>query len=547
MRVIRVIETLERAFRWFVLALVIVLALPIVASAATARVQYLSNSSVYLDAGRAAGLTEGTIVQVARGGRIVAELLVEFVAQSSAACKIVTSASPLQVGDTCTFTPVAAPSEARGGAAGATGDGASPPQQTPSPTPLTPSWLALGAVRGSVSFDYRRSALVDGSYSNPAVRANLRWSGPNRRELSMRMRADRPSVSLAEPTASPRVGAESFRIYEAELRYRAPGKRYDLSGGRFVPQRLEIMGYVDGGAASVRPFGGLALGVAGGGGAQLATQGFETRGWKLGGFIEASDPRSDGPTRWRMLVGAARIEDPLMTRRQVVFVRGDERLGPRLRTWENVELDYNPGWKVQRGENKVELTGLSVGAQARLHRNVDFMFGVDSRRDLLLPEQLAVPVDNLSLDRTHGIHTSVHLRLAPWTSLRLGADLRSLEDGSRTTRSWDASLYGSHPALRQLSAVVHANVYDSSPGQGELVDASLVVRPRSAPVHIDLAGGTHRRHGQTGLFPVPDARSNWLRLGGGLEPRGGLWIDGSVEWRTDPASTEVQLQVGHRF
>jgi hypothetical protein len=546
MPVIRVIAILERASWRIALALVIVLALPIVASAKTAHVQYLSSSSVYLDVGRAAGIVEGTTVRVEREGRVVAELLVEFVAESSAACKILSSTSPIQSGDTCSFTPAADAPGATGGTAGGAATAAAP-RPTSSQPPLSPSWLALGAVRGSLSFDYRRSALVDGSYANPAMRANLRWNGPNRRELSMRMRADRPSVSLDGVSSGSSTSAQGVRFYEAELRYRAPGQRYELSGGRFVPQGLELLGYVDGAAASLQPLHGLRFGVAGGGGAQLAGRGFETQGWKLGGFIEASDPRRDGPTRWRMLVGAARVEDPQMTRRQVVLVRGDERLGPRLRAWENVEVDYNPGWKVQHGENKVELTGLSVGAQARLLRNVDFMLGYDSRRDLLLPEQAAVPLDNLTLDRTHGVHTSVHLRMTPWTSLRLGADLRSLEDGSRTTHSWDASLYGSHPSLRQLSAVLHANVYDTSPGRGELLDASLVLRPRSHPLHVDLAGGTNRRQGQSGLFPVPDSRSNWLRFGGGLEPRWGLWIDGSAEWRTAPASTELQLQVGRRF
>src|SRR5512134_3421705 len=69
------------------------------------RVQYVSSGSVYLDAGQAAGLAEGTRLRVEREGRVVAELEVQFAAQHSAACKIVSGAESVQVGDVCSFTP----------------------------------------------------------------------------------------------------------------------------------------------------------------------------------------------------------------------------------------------------------------------------------------------------------------------------------------------------------------------------------------------------------------------------------------------------------
>jgi hypothetical protein len=493
---------------------------------------------VYLDAGRAAGLEEGTTVRVERDGAVVAELVVEFVAQASAACKILSATGPLRVGDACSFTP----SAAAGAAAGRTPPAGATPRGRASGGP----WLRAQALAGSIAFAYRRSGEPDGRFENPSMRADLRWDGPSRRQLALRVRADRPAVNMDVPASGHLASPPELRLYEAELRYRGAGQRFEISGGRFVPTRLEPMGYLDGAAASFLPLAGLRLGVVGGGGSRPASSGFETGGWKLGGYVEASDPRRDGPTRWRVLGGAARVEDRDITRRQFVLVRGDERLGSRVRAWEHVEVDVNPGWKRTLGERHVELTTVAVGGQAALHRRVDVTVGFDSRRDILLPEQRAVPIDDLRLERTRGAQGAVHLRLAGWTTLRVGADVRTLEDGTRTTRAWDASLYASHPSLAAVSGIVHANFYDAVPGRGELLDAGLTFRAARF-LRLDLAGGTHVRHDLGSLAQGSDSRSNWVRVGGGMESRWGLWTEGSAEWRSDPEGTELQLEVGRRF
>jgi hypothetical protein len=118
----------------------------------------------------------------------------------------------------------------------------------------------------------------------------------------------------------------------------------------------------------------------------------------------------------------------------------------------------------------------------------------------------------------------------------------------------DASLYGSHPGLRRLTGVVHANVYDAAPGRGELIDASLSYRASSF-LRFDVAGGTDARRtvavtdgiGAIGEVPVSTLRSAWCRLGAGIEPGWGSWIEGSAEWRGDPNVWELHVELGERF
>src|SRR5260370_16070911 len=73
----------------------------------TAKVTYVTSASAYLDAGREAGLREGALVQVIRGGTVVGVLKVAFLASRQAACDIVSASSPIVVGDSVRFTPAA--------------------------------------------------------------------------------------------------------------------------------------------------------------------------------------------------------------------------------------------------------------------------------------------------------------------------------------------------------------------------------------------------------------------------------------------------------
>ena len=508
--------------------------------AATARVQYLSSTSVYLDAGRDAGLAEGTRVRVERDGQVIAELQVEFVAERSAACRVVTSTAPPRAGDTCVFEPAPPAPEGR-----------PPPAQRPAPRPPSASaapgaWPAASSLRGSVALQYRHSDESDGSISNPALRADARWDGTERRQVALRLRADRPSTHI-DPALGATERPEELRLYEAELRYRGAGERLELAAGRLIPRGMEMVGYLDGGAAAYRPWTTVRAGALAGRGVQPASSGFTTGGYKLGGFVEASDARRGAGGRWRALAGAALLEDEDVTRRQFVLVRADQRLTPGLRLYENAEVDVNPGWRRALGDPKVDLTTLSLGTQFTPHRGVDLTFGYDSRRDQRAPETRFLEGPPLPLQRTHGGYGAVHVRLSKSTALRVGTDQRWRSDGTRVTRAWDGTLYGSHPSLRQLSGTLHLNLYDASAGKGEQYDLFLSWLAHSR-LRFDASTGRQVAHDvATPDGGTADTHSDWLRLGTDLQLGRGLWLDATGEWRSGSASRDFFFEVGQRF
>ena len=532
---------------------------PSSARAATAHVQYVSAANVYLDAGLGAGLKEGATVRVERQGRPIAALVVEFVAQSSAACKVQSSTGPVRVGDDGVFTP--SPTVSAGGAASGAGAGGSAVMGTAGGGPRSPGslaaygsgsrqsvWSSLDAVRGRVATLYTRSTDPAGTFGNPTFLADLRCSGRGREQVRLRARADRP-VFAARGGLSP-GGAEpaAVRIYELQAHYRSPAQGLELEVGRLLPVRIEPMGYVDGGGLRWRPAAQLLLGVVGGRGSELGAREFKGSGRRLGGFVEVGTAQRNGLRRWRTLLAAALLEDPGITRRQFALLRTDATFGRRWRAFQNLEVDVNPPWKRRLGEPHLALAAWSLSGHAQLQRRLSLMRGVDARRDMLLPEQRGLPV---TADRRvqHGVHGSANLQLAGTTSLRLGGDVRRRPGGQTPTRSWDTSLYAARLFVAPLAAAVHASGYDADFGRGVFVDGSLGVRAGSR-LRLDLSAGTGTTRTSASL-PMDSAaattRSRWLRAAVDLQAGYGMWLDAAGEWRADGMGRELALELGRAF
>jgi hypothetical protein len=528
--------------------------------AATAHVQYVSATNVYLDAGQSAGLAEGTRVRVERQGKLVAELVVEFVAQNSAACKLQSASAPVQAGDACEFTPVA------GAGGGAPSGGSESGTRAPKPPPTRGAslaaggesvWSNLGSPRGQLSSWYVQSSDPSGTYRNPSVRADLRWHGRDREGLGLRVRASRPELRATSTTATPgsfpvgvgafQGGAAELRVYELQAFYRSAGEGLELDAGRMIASRLELAGYLDGADVHWRPARGLVLGLAGGRDADLGVQGSRGGGRKLGGFVEASGRSSLGSRSWSAVLAAADLEDPEITRRQFVQLRSDAGLSRRLHLFENLEADVNPPWKRQRGEPRVELTSWSLSSQVQVSRQVSLAVGADSRLPLLLPEQRTLPT-NFVRERVRGAHASTHVQLTRSSSLRLGGDASFLPGGRVDRRAWDTSFYSSRLGSAALSGGMHATYYTAGYGRGLLVDGSLSARA-AAWARFDASAGTGetRSNPASPLGTAITTRSHWLRAAADLQAPHGLWLDVAGEWRAGQAGDELSLELGRSF
>ncbi len=489
-------------------------------AAASARIQYISSSNVYLDAGSAAGLVEGAVVRVERDGKVIAELVVEFVAQNSASCRVQSGTEPLKPNDSVTFTP-------------ATVAG------SPSPAPAPGgSGARSSSLRGRFGVLMLRTSDASGHLDNPVLVGDVTWRGSRRNQLDLRFRGDHPrrQTHLASTT----LEEDESRIYEASIRYRSTESRLEIEAGRLLPERLELLGAMDGGGLHWRPHAALRFGVAGGGGTDYVSTPFVTGGYKLGGFVEAGRGG-----RWRALAAFGHVEDPDITRRQYVQLRGDANIRGKMRLFENLEIDLSPAWKLDLGAPGAELTTFSLGMQVEPHPRLDVSLGYETRRPLLQPEQRALPAP-IARDLQHGVRAAARVALTRQWSLRLGGDTRLQTGDDARAHSLDAYLRGSRVGPLDLS--MHTSFYDMEQTQGEITDASLSW-PITAGFRCEVAGGDFHSRNNTELAggAEPESRWSWLRTGANFATTWGLWLSASGEWRTGDQGSELMVEAMQQF
>jgi hypothetical protein len=524
-----------------------------VASAATARVQYVSAASVYLDAGAASGLTEGAGVTVTRDGKEIARLTVMFAADHSAACRIDSSTQAVRAGDLATFTAAAVPDSAAAGEGGLPSDssGTAPAVHaagTAKPVAGTSGslWTGSGRMHGRITSLYTKTSDPNGTYENPSFLGDLRWTGSGVGQTTLRARATRPVIRAITDLPGTEVVESSVRVYEVAAGYRSPAGRLELEAGRVLPRGLESIGYLDGAAVHWHPKPSVTLGALGGRGADLSTAGLRSGGLDLGGYLEVGSRASGfAPRRWRAMIGAAFAGDSVLTRRQYVTERADFVSGADATLYQSVELDLNPRWKRAYGEPALGWTAWSVGSTLWTRRRVSLSLSADSRRAVLFPEQAIAPAP-IVLDRFTGAHASSRVTLPHDCALRLGGDIRRRERDGEVSSSWDAGLTGNRIGTKELSGGLHVMGYSGEHFSGVNGDANLIARI-SASTQVDVSGGVAGTSTDLVGTPAPSYRSRWLRAGIDYRAPGGLGAALSHEWRSGGPGNELSAELGLSF
>lgn len=516
------------------------------AFAATARVQYLSSTNVYLDAGRGEGLVEGAVVIAKRGGKDVAKLIVVYVADHSASCRIESSTEPLRVGDTCSFVaaalrdsvsaPVGAglPSDPTAKPAAERGDGAA--QQ---------SWSPPRHIGGHIMTVYTRTSDDGGSYENPSLLGDLRWNGRLQEQVSFRVFASHPSSHADTDLPGLAFNESQTRVYEMAAQYRNPSGRLEAAGGRYLAPRLEALGYLDGAGVLWRARPNISFGVAGGLGSDLGVAGFNSQGLRAGGWIEAGSKPVPGALRWRGILSGGFLGDSTVTRRQYVAERVD--LWPQRNSviYQSVEVDFNPGWKQALGEDAVTLTAWSVGGSFRFQPRLWTTLAFDSRRPLVLPEQRFVPTLPTP-DRYTGVHASARYDLTTDESVWMGGAVRRRDRDGKMYQSWDIGINSRRIVSRNLSGGLHAYGYNDGPAQGINSDANLTARLKSWST-LDVSGGYSTTLGDPGAAGAPVYRSRWIRAGLDLRGPEGSWVRFAHEWQGGGTGNELTAELGFAF
>ena len=523
-------------FRSFFLGLL--LALPLMAQNPIA-VRYRSADTIYLNAGRTAGLEVGDRLEVVRGNEVIAEIEVLFTADHSASCRVLNERKPIQPDDRVRQIGETAPEPA--------------PAPTPAPAPRSEESMPpmprttsrpTTRVTGAVSLD--ADAFSDGTEdqrdsSRTAARLNLRVRDIAGTPLQARLRMSTLDEER-ERTLSGGIpeSRSRDRLYELSLIWEPEDARYGFRLGRLGTSPFLGIGYLDGGLGKVRVAGPFEVGGFYGRRPDIEGSGFDGSGSKYGLFARFA-PESDA---LEFLVAGIREEGDTDISREYLAVETRYDSGGRWSFHEHAELDLNTGWREEAAGSTSQLSQLSLSALGRVSDRTRVVISYDRFQRYFTEETRFLPTEQFDDLLRQGLRVS--LQTGPPRGLNLSLTGGAHFEGEDTSYSLAAGAW--HPDLTGLKLFLGGDVMGfTNPTTDGLLLSTRIGR-RFTPGH-ELSftlGGTLSRES---LLVDEETTTQWARASLWLELPLDLFGEAEFEVLTgdEIEGQRLSLGIGYRF
>jgi hypothetical protein len=474
------------------------------------QVTYLSGSSVYLGAGTAAGLREGTRVEVVRAGTTIAELVVAFVSSTRAACTIARTTTTIEIGDSARFVapPPAVTDAGRTATDSATAverDVAGADSLAPAPATSRTVRMRSRAVRGRLGARYFIFDPADGvgsAMTQPAL--DLRLDGdqiggsPIGLAIDVRAHQMRQTSSGTAPRST-----TSTRVYQAALS--AGGARSHLTAGRQISPALAVLGFFDGVAAEAGA-SHWAIGALAGTQPDATDFGLSGELREYGAYLQLHNAaRATGI--WSLTAGAigsyahGEIDREFLYLQTLVATR-------HVSLYATQEVDYNRGWKRDAGEPTAAPTATFATLRVSLVDGFSVDGGIDDRRNVRLYRDRLNPEVEFDDSFRRGVWGGASLSL--FHHLRLSGEGRTASDGSGAGKTESYTGNASLSRITRLGFGMRARAtrYRGPSADGWLRSGSVEIDPFGL-VHVEATAGRREDAGST----APSAaRLDWRSL-----------------------------------
>jgi hypothetical protein len=439
------------------------------AAAPTFVVRYRSATNVYLDGGKALGLSLGDHLAVVVGSETVAELEIVFLAEGSAACRIVSEKRSVRGGDMATLlrrAEVVAPSP--------------PPteEQVSSPPTAASLHVALPASKPSPPIARLRGGVALGLYKvwdtagggfdfeQRLGRIDLTLSDIGGQPLSLntrfRSRRDQRSLSLGSTRLDKRND-----LYELSLRYEPPSDKIAFEVGRLGSSRFSSIGYLDGGLLRVRLASPIQLGAFFGRRADVDGLPLEGQGQKYGGFLRVS-PRNPYSAAYDVVVALVRefaLED--ISRE---YLGAEARFGSgAVSVFGRTEIDLNRGWRRELASEDYQFSNVSTAANLRFSPSVLAVLSYDSRRSYRDYFTRDVPERIFDELLHQGYRTSLYFGRGYGLNASAGFGVRLDEGDNPNSYSYNASLRHGNLFGKDFSLGTDLSAFQNDVTDGYLV------------------------------------------------------------------------------
>lgn len=519
-------------------------------------VRQVTADTVYLDAGRADGLVKGQKVRIVRGNEEIALLEITFLADGSAAARILESPGEVAAGDRA--IPLAPPPAPVTGTEGAKPEPESPPRSRrparaePEPILIPPRprrtekepWADLS---GSISLRYQQiddRTDFGSDLAQTTLRANLYLSeiGGTPYELRLRARGRESTTTRASGEAE---SERRDRLYEAALIYDPLDGRYSYQLGRLVSGPLIGFDYLDGFLGEYRftP----SWGVGGFYGSRSVIEGLDFEGAETayGLFVHYRD-RTPGKTYYsEVSVGAIGEYDQGEVSREYLSIYGRQGSGSRWSLYERADVEYNRDWRQEASGTQTEVSNVLLTGTYRISDGVRLGVSYDQRRRVRTLDDRDTPEERFDDRLRQGWRLTTYLGTPRSLRLIASVGLRSEEDNPEDNVTVNGSLYHSNVFGWNLLAGLDFSSFDGDSSKGSR--AGVRLRKYFRRGHdVGLTAGT----AETTIFFSEETRTEeWVRLSGTVQLPKRFYFLGEVELvqGDEQESQRLFLQLGYRL
>lgn len=447
---------------------------------------YVNGSTIYINAGRAAGLRIGQQVDVFREEGLLGRLRVDNLAQARASCSPLDSTVVYAVGDRVVFAIEPEAEEVL-------------TQTLPESRTKEKGKEPGGDLRGRVGAQVLSlSSPGGGDYTQPAL--SLRLDGTNLggsgvdAHVDMRTRRTFRTVNQVSSTR------DLTRIYRMAL------SRYNHSGHL----RLAVGRQSSTDLASISIFDGFLMEYSKGSmraGAFAGWQpddtfGFSTNIMEMGAF--AGLQKRTGPTRTTAATGWVTSLHNGHANRDYVFLRL-MRAGPKMQVFAHQEIDFRRSWDSENQKDAISLSNTLLSVRYSAASWLTLRSGFNSRKNVRLYRDRETPETEFDDRYRRGINAGAEVAATPLWKFGLTGRTRLGETGNGS-RSLTATVRCTELGKSGLGGSLRSTWFSTDTLTGNFQSAT-VSRDLSRRLRLEVHGGLRREHSSS-LLQAMD-RTAW--------------------------------------